>query len=156
MSLTVNSKKETAASLIYSLYSKTSVTANDGAWHHICLGWESPTGLWMLYKDGEEKWKGEDFRTDYTIKRGGTLVLGQEQDSVGGGFEAVQSFQGMISNVNIWDTFLSASKIKEMSKSCLLDEENDGNVYKWRDFLRRGGVKLVKPTPCKPFKTLGK
>ena len=83
-------------------------------------------------------------------------MLGQEQDSVGGGFETVQSFQGMLSNVNIWDQFLSGTKIKEMSKSCLSDGENDGNVYKWRDFLRKGGVKLVKPTPCKPFKTLGR
>lgn len=113
-------------------------------------------GLWILYKDGDEKKKGEDFRTGYKIKDHGTLVLGQEQDSVGGGFETAQSFQGMLSNVNIWDRAFKSSKIKEMSKSCLLDRENEGNVYKWRDFIRKGGVKLVKPSPCKPFKTLGK
>ncbi len=77
-------------------------------------------------------------------------MLGQEQDSVGGGFQSVQSFQGMLSNVNVWDLALDATKIEHLSKSCLSDEATDRKVYKWLDFLREGGVTIVKPSPCKP------
>lgn len=41
------------------------------------------------------------FKPGYTIRGGGSLMLGQEQDSLGGGFEAVQSFKGMLMNVNV-------------------------------------------------------
>ena len=30
----------------------TSVSANDGKWHHICAAWESTAGSWKLIKDG--------------------------------------------------------------------------------------------------------
>ena len=95
------------------------------------------------------------FQRGHTITKGGTLVLGQDQDSVGGGFEASESFQGMLSYVNVWDRVLCTSQIKEMSQSCLPDERNEGNVYKWIDFLRQGGPKLVKPSPCVKFPSLG-
>jgi len=82
-------------------------------------------------------------------------VLGQEQDSVGGDFDATQSFQGMLSNVHVWDRVLPATQIKEISTSCVLDEWNEANVYEWSDFLRQGGAKLLKPSPCKPFGNSG-
>ena len=64
----------------------------------------------------------------------------------------------MLSNVNVWDRVLPATQIKEMSQSCLPDEqaENGGNVYKWADFLLQGGPKLVEPSPCEPFTSLGR
>ena len=83
-------------------------------------------------------------------------MLGQEQDSVGGDFQTSQSFQGMLSDVNIWDRVLPGPQIKEISASCVLDEWNEANVYKWADFLRQGGTTLLKPSPCKPFGTLGR
>ena len=83
-------------------------------------------------------------------------MLGQDQDSVGGDFQTSQSFQGMLSNVNIWDHVLSEAQITEMSTSCVLDEWNEANVYKWRDFLRQGGTKLVKPSSCDPYKIMSR
>ena len=61
----------------------------------------------------------------------------------------------MLSNVNVWDSVLPATQIKEMSQSCLSDVWNEGNVYKWIDFLRQGGAKLVEPSPCEPFGIFG-
>lgn len=84
------------------------------------------------------------------------MVLGQEQDSLGGGFQTSQSFQGMLSNVNVWDEVLAKDEIKNMSKSCLIEEWDEANVYKWPDFLRQGGAKLVTPSSCKPFATSGR
>ena len=54
------------------------------------------------------------------------LVLGQEQDSVGGSFYANQSFMGEMTDVNIWDHVIKDQEIMRMSKSCLTGE---GNVY---------------------------
>ena len=130
----------------------TTVKANDGVWHHICLSWEKILGSWKFFKDGLVKQEGTSFKIGYTIRQGGTLVLGQEQDSIGGEFETSQSFQGMLSDVNVWDRALLVTQIKEMSQSCLPDE---GNVYKWTNFLRQGGPKLVEPSPCEPFTSLG-
>ena len=94
-------------------------------------------------------------RVGYTIRGGGSVVLGQEQDSVGGGFDSRQSFQGFLSNVNVWSYVLSASTIKSMSMSCLSGLA--GNVYKWSDFIYgvKGKSAVVIPSPCRPLSTRG-
>ena len=124
---------------------------DDGVWHHICVSWERSLGSWKLYKDGEIKQQGTDFKKGFTVREGGSLVLGQEQDSVGGGFDADKSFKGMLSNVNVWDHKLTDAQVKEMSTSCLLDEWNAGNVYGWRSFLHKAQARLVTESPCKPL-----
>ena len=128
------------------------MSPNDGVWHHICISWESSSGSWKLYKDGEIKQQGTDFKRGFTVRGGGSLVLGQDQDVVGGGFDAEQSFKGMLSNVNVWDHKLTDTRIEEMSTSCLLDEWNAGNVYSWRSFLQKAQARLVK-SPCRPLGT---
>lgn len=96
--------------------------------------------------------KDEDtnLQKDHKIRPSGSLVLGQEQDSVGGDFNEEESFQGMLSNVNVWDHVLDSTQIEVMSASCLLHELNDPKIYGWIDFLREGGATIVKPSPCKP------
>lgn len=34
------------------LFRHTSVSANDGDWHHICTTWKNIAGSWKLFKDG--------------------------------------------------------------------------------------------------------
>ena len=134
----------------YFNYSVTSQSANDGKWHHICQSWENKGGSWKLYKDGVVVAKGTGLKTGQVLKKGGSIMLGQEQDSLGGGFDAKQRFIGMMTNVNVWDHVLSTAQIEQMSKSCLSGE---GNVYKWSDFIygREGKVRVVIPSPCKPL-----
>ena len=125
-------------------------SANDGKWHHICVTWQNSDGVWQFYKDGELHTHTRGLRTGYTIREGGSLVLGQEQDSVGGGFDSNQSFQGSLTNVNVWSRVLWASTIKSMSKSCL---SGVGNVYKWSDFIYgvKGKTAVVIPSDCHPL-----
>ena len=111
-------------------------SANDGRWHHICVTWQNSDGVYQFCKDGALHTHTRGLRKGYTIQGGGSLVLGQEQDSVGGGFDSSQSFQGSLTNVNVWSYVLSASLIKSMSKSC---HSGVGNVYRWSDFIH--GVK---------------
>ncbi|XP_078377598.1 neuronal pentraxin-1-like [Oculina patagonica] len=128
---------------------RTSVSANDGNWHHICATWKN-TGAWKFYKDGSLAQSGAGFQTGYTVKGGGSLMLGQEQDSTGGGLVANESLKGMLTNVNVWNRELTSCEIEALStNSCLAGE---GNVYKWADFIYgvKGNAAVVIPSPCSP------
>ena len=125
------------------------MSANDGVWHHICVTWRNSDGRLQIYKDGSLHFHGISLNTGYTIKSGGSLVLGQEQDTPGGSFDPNQSFVGLLNGVNVWKTVLSASEIQSLSTSCL---SGSGDVYSWSDF--RDGIKgntgLVIPSNCSP------
>ncbi|XP_020610724.1 neuronal pentraxin-2-like [Orbicella faveolata] len=123
-------------------YRETYVSAIDGKWHHICATWENMAGSWKLYKDGAVADQGQGLQKGYVIRGAGSLVLGQEQDSGAGRFNALQSFVGEMTGVNIWNRVIDHHEIVSMSKSCRAGE---GNVYKWSDFKPHiiGGVQLV-------------
>ncbi|XP_078364404.1 neuronal pentraxin-1-like [Oculina patagonica] len=126
----------------------TSMSANDGMWHHLCVCWNNTNGAWKFYKDYYEIQGGKGLKKGYEIPPKGSLIMTQEQDSFGGGFNKDQSFQGMLTNVNMWDHVLPPEKIRDMSQSCLAGE---GNVYKWSDFKDglKGTPRVVIPSSCK-------
>ncbi|KAI8496755.1 hypothetical protein Bbelb_254100 [Branchiostoma belcheri] len=97
----------------------------DGEWHTICTTWRSSDGAWQLYADGVLKASGSGFNVGGRVRRGGTWILGQEQDEVGGGFQAEQSFIGELSGVNLWDHVLSPAEIIQAKCSF------HGNVINW-------------------------
>ena len=118
------------------------------------MTWQNSDGAWQFYKDGELQSHNTGLSKGQTIQGGGSLVLGQDQDSVGGSFDSSQSFQGSLTNVNVWSYVLSASAIKSMSMSCL---SGVGNVYKWSDFIYgvKGKTAVVIPSSCSPLSTQG-
>ena len=120
---------------------------NDGSWHHVCASWKSENGWWNIYKDGREEARGSGFKTGYTIKTDGILIIGQQQDAFGGRFDPKQNYIGELTDLNIWNRVLSPIKIVDMSKSCHLGE---GNVKKWSDFKVgiRGNVRVISPSAC--------
>ncbi|PFX14849.1 Sushi, von Willebrand factor type A, EGF and pentraxin domain-containing protein 1 [Stylophora pistillata] len=131
-------------------YRKVHGSANDGRWHHICFTWRSHDGAVRFYKDGRLRTHDlNGLKKGYTIKGGGSLVLGGEQDSLGGRFQSYQSFQGYLTNVNVWSYVLPSTTIRKLSKSCLA---GNGNVYKWNDFIYgvKGKTAIVMPSPCYP------
>ncbi|XP_044182033.1 neuronal pentraxin receptor-like [Acropora millepora] len=126
---------------------RTGVSVNDGSWHHVCASWKSENGWWNMYKDGREEARGSGFKTGYTIKTDGILIIGQEQDAFGGRFDPKQNYIGELTDLNIWNRVLSPIEIVDMSKSCHLGE---GNVKKWSDFKVgiRGNVRVISPSAC--------
>uniref|UniRef100_A0A4W6CJX6 Neuronal pentraxin IIb n=1 Tax=Lates calcarifer TaxID=8187 RepID=A0A4W6CJX6_LATCA len=83
----------------------------DGKWHHILkLG------------------SGDNLAAWHPIKPGGVIILGQEQDVVGGRFDAGQAFVGELSQVNIWDRVLKPVEIQSMA-NC--SSYIPGNVVSW-------------------------
>ncbi|XP_078363951.1 neuronal pentraxin-1-like [Oculina patagonica] len=125
-----------------------SVSANDGYWHHICASWENTAGSLSFYKDGVLSANHTNFKTGYMIRSGGSLVLGQDQDSLAGGFQRSQSFQGLMTNLNVWDYVLCQNDIARISKACL--HEEPGTVYKWTDLKHgvKGKPRVLVPSPC--------
>ena len=83
------------------------------------------------------------------IDNNGTFILGQEQDSYGGGFEQSQSFFGQMYGVNMWDTVLPAEEILRLSKNCT---HGVGNYLRWIDFVTglHGNVTITSPATCLP------
>ena len=118
--------------------------------------WRNIDGAFQFYKDGVLHLHSTGFKKGYTIRGGnqGSLVLGQDQDTIGGRYESHQSFQGFLSNVNVWSYVLSASTIRGLSKSCL---SGSGDVYKWSDFIHgiKGKTAVVIPSPCYQLSSQG-
>ncbi|TRY57481.1 hypothetical protein DNTS_014228 [Danionella cerebrum] len=110
---------------------------NDGLWHHIAVTWRSKDGDWRVYIDGNPSDGGKGLSIGTSIPGGGALVLGQDQDQRGDGFNPVESFVGALSQLNIWNYVISAQQIRSLASSCARDLQK-GNVFAWPDFL--GGV----------------
>ncbi len=91
-------------------YVATGVSANDGSWHHIVVTWRSDDGQLKLYKDGVVVYTGTKAK-GHILRQGGSLAIGQEQDSVGGVFDASQAFRGTIDEVTIYGRALSAEVV---------------------------------------------
>jgi hypothetical protein len=71
------------------------VNINDGANHRLTVTWDSATGTATLYDNGRQAWQGELNRGG-VLRGNGKLVLAQDQDSYGGGFDPRDAFQGKI------------------------------------------------------------
>ncbi|XP_008068520.1 pentraxin-4-like [Carlito syrichta] len=87
----------------------------DNRWHHICVIWMSVQGRYWLYVDRRLLATGSHFREGYEIPPGGSLVLGQEQDSVGGGFDSSEAFVGRVSGLAIWDRALVPGEVADLA-----------------------------------------
>uniref|UniRef100_A0A803SKK9 Pentraxin (PTX) domain-containing protein n=1 Tax=Anolis carolinensis TaxID=28377 RepID=A0A803SKK9_ANOCA len=103
---------------------------SDGKWHHICVTWTTRDGMWEAFQDGEKLGTGDNLAPWHPIKPGGVLILGQEQDTVGGRFDATQAFVGEMSQFNIWDRVLKPEDIMNIA-NC--SANMPGNIIPWVD-----------------------
>ncbi|XP_055359949.1 sushi, von Willebrand factor type A, EGF and pentraxin domain-containing protein 1 isoform X5 [Betta splendens] len=117
---------------------------NTGHWYHIGVSWRSWDGDWRVYINGKASDGGKGLSVGTTIPAGGVLVLGQDQDQRGEGFNPAESFVGSISQLNIWDRVLTPQQVKVLASSCPASHvTHRGNVLAWPDFLN-GAIGRVK------------
>jgi fibronectin type 3 domain-containing protein len=90
----------------------TGVAVNDGAWHQIVVTWRGSDGQAQLFKDGALAFTGTLAAGTSMAGSGGSVVLGQDQDTVGGGFEAIQAFVGNMDEISVFPSVLTASQIQ--------------------------------------------
>ncbi|KAM9095159.1 pentraxin-4 [Sarcophilus harrisii] len=92
----------------------------DSRWHHMCVIWSSIQGKYWFYVDRRLVATGSRFREGYEIPPGGILVLGQEQDTMGGGFDSSESFVGSLAGLTVWDRALSPGEVSSITTGKVL------------------------------------
>lgn len=97
---------------------------DDNAYHHLAWTWRSSDGAWAMYLDGALAASGTGLQTGYSIAGGGALVLGQDQDSLGGGFDSTQAWKGELDDVRVYDRVLSADEIAAHYNGVFTNEAN--------------------------------
>ncbi|XP_053552110.1 C-reactive protein [Bombina bombina] len=97
-------------------------------WKHTCVTWDSDTGVIQLWINGK-LYPRKVLKKGFSIDAQTSIILGQEQDSFGGGFDIKQSFVGEITDVHMWDYVLQP---KDIHKVLVNDKNVNGNVISWR------------------------
>lgn len=97
---------------------ETSRNIVDGEWHHVAFTWRSRDGSYQFYIDGRVVESGT-LAMGATIDGGGTLVVGQDQDSLGGDFDGQQAYVGSLDELAIYDEVLSAERIQAHREAML-------------------------------------
>ena len=85
----------------------------DGRWHHIVLVRNAGEGNTGIYVDGvgqTDRCGSLEYRA-LSVEAGG-LILGQEQDRLGGGFDPNQALNGSLDDLRIYDRALSAAEVR--------------------------------------------
>ena len=114
----------------------------DGSWHHIAVIRNDSQGHADIYVDG----------TGYTnrcrnlvynrlVIDSGGLIIGQEQDRVGGGFDSSQILRGALDDLRIYGKALSASEVQALSN------KRNPKAVATREEPATSGLALNLPNP---------
>lgn len=98
---------------------------SDDRWHHYV--WTRNEGQHCLFVDGVSKGCQIDTYTGAISVSPNGLVIGQEQDSVGGGFAANQDWEGLVDEPMIFSGELSASSVHSIYTNQLAGSNWDGS-----------------------------
>ncbi|XP_028819004.1 neuronal pentraxin-1 [Denticeps clupeoides] len=123
------------------------ISVSDSKWHHLCITWATRDGVWEAYQDGVKRGSGENLSAWHPLKPGGVFILGQEQDTLGGRFDATQSFVGEISDLQFWSRVLTPHEIHNQA-TCT--SHLTGDVITWTESVveLHGGVTKYPFDPC--------
>ena len=86
------------------------INITDGNWKQIVRTSNRSTGAEVLYVNGISQFT-TTLSAGTLVTTGGSLVLAQEQDSIGGGFDPNQAFGGNITIVRVYNRILTATEI---------------------------------------------
>ena len=108
----------------------------DGSWHH--LVWTRTGTTQCYYVDGAKVQCGTIGQSGSLNISPGGLIIGQEQDSLGGSFDANQAWDGLLDELIIFDSALPVSQING-----IYTNQDAGNNY--------DGSARSCPTPATPL-----
>ena len=96
-------------------------------WHHLSITRQSDTVC--FYINGQLQQCKSNFNTgSLSITNNNAVVIGQEQDSFGGGFDRDQTFLGQLDEFKIYDSELSSADINLIYSNELAANNYDGGV----------------------------
>ncbi|XP_063689282.1 C-reactive protein-like [Bolinopsis microptera] len=151
-----------SAFYVKSAYVYSQVPLTD-QWVHNCATWDSECGVAVISIDGEAAATQENLKKGESLRAGGNLVIGQEQDSVGGGFDADQAYVGELYNINVWDYALDSTDVASLYQAglCGYGSTEEDPVISYADILAQelvGDVTVVDgacadiEVPCQEYK----
>uniref|UniRef100_A0A672H404 Pentraxin family member n=1 Tax=Salarias fasciatus TaxID=181472 RepID=A0A672H404_SALFA len=94
---------------------------------HVCFTWDSQSGATAVYLDGRKSLT-KIYKKVHVVRAGGKVLLGQDPDNFLGDFDAQQSFVGEMYDVNLWDSALSPSEIRDLASGRQVQR---ANVIDW-------------------------
>ncbi|XP_068614202.1 C-reactive protein-like [Brachionichthys hirsutus] len=123
-----------------------SMPLTPNVWHSLCSTWRSDYGTAQLWLDDQTSIIRYIAKGPISGKP--STILGQEQDSYGGGFDVAQSFVGVITDVHMWDHIIASEEIKYYMKRRYF---SPGNVYNWGslDYEIVGDVRVARERDVK-------
>ncbi|XP_021239522.1 serum amyloid P-component-like, partial [Numida meleagris] len=95
----------------------------------VCVSWESPSGIVRFWLNGRP-WPRKGLQKGYEVGNEAVVMLGQEQDAYGAGFDILQSFTGEISDVYMWDAGLTNREVRMLEYT----ELDLIPIFGWRNF----------------------
>ncbi|KAJ3601477.1 hypothetical protein NHX12_032445 [Muraenolepis orangiensis] len=118
-----------------------------GSWQHMCVSWSQKGGAWQAYQGGRLRGEGHGLAPGHHLRAGGQLVLGQEQDSPGGGFDSTQALVGELAQVGLWDRVLTPSQVAGLARCGRVAQ---GSLTGWteRELEVLGGAVKLPGEPC--------
>ena len=105
-------------------------TLRDGSMQHLAITWDNASGDYAVYNQGTLIDSGTGLRAGETIQGGGTLLFGQDQDSVEGGFATGQNFRGTLYNARFFSDVRSQAEIAA-SYGTDLPHDEAGMLAQW-------------------------
>lgn len=97
----------------------------NGNWHHIV--WARAGSIERIFIDGVQQLPERSARSDTQLNVA-SLMLGQEQDSIGGSFDINQIFSGEIDELRFYDTALDATQVASLYANQNTQKNDDGST----------------------------
>ena len=121
-----------------------------GDWYHYCLCWDYTSRTANIYHNGRQT-GSISTPSGRRLTINGRVVLGQDQDSVGGGFDTSQAFGGELQKLNIYSKKLSSTEVGDMYSAGRCSDTveksyGQSRQLKWEEVLqqpRYGNVNVV-------------
>lgn len=104
----------------------SSITLTDDNWHHLVITRVDDNVC--LFVDGAQQECDNSVEAGVlSVTNANAIVIGQEQDSYGGGFSARQSFEGQLDELKIYDVVLSNTEINNIYQNELAGNNYDNS-----------------------------
>ncbi len=114
----------------------------DGKQHAIAFSWDNTAGDVRIFVDGQLVHTATGIKVGTTLDAGGTLVFGQEQDSINGGFNTSQRLSGTLYDIRVWDRAISDEQIS-LNYHQVPGSTETGLVANWRMSGLSGGNTVI-------------
>ncbi|MFD0914909.1 tandem-95 repeat protein [Pseudahrensia aquimaris] len=103
----------------------------DGGQHTVSFTWTNSNGGWEIFADGVSVASGTGHQTGAVLSGGGELVFGNEQASLGGGFQANQAFSGTLYDIRLFNEVRTAGEISAGANT-IVSSLTPGLISNWR------------------------